>query len=385
VSPREAVGDRKVGLMWLSPDCKHFSKAKGGKPVEKKIRGLAWVAYRWAKEVRPSRVIALENVEEFADWGPLGADGKPCPLRKGFTFRRFVAMLSEPRLRPWTGASSWPRTTARPRRASASSSSRAATASRSCGRSRRTRRGRHGLQPWRTAAECIDFTLPCPSIFLTPAEAKVVGVKRPLAENTMRRIARGLQKFVLDNPKPFIVGGAGRGEVPRRQRRCVDRVAAPDHHRRPERESRRRRARARRDRAGPHRARERDQPAQLDAGRAAAHAMRPGEGWTFRLGGALRRAAVRRAGWAGSTRAVAGAAVADHRPRPQRRAAGGRVHGPAQHRCDRPSDGAAGLDHRRQRLYAGPRHVQPRELSRHRRIASPRTTARAWASRLSSP
>jgi DNA (cytosine-5)-methyltransferase 1 len=92
VDPAEACRGRPVGLAWFSPDCKHFSKAKGGRPVDKNIRGLAWVVVRWAKAVKP-RVIILENVEEFADWGPLGPDGKPCPLRKGFTFRRWVGQL----------------------------------------------------------------------------------------------------------------------------------------------------------------------------------------------------------------------------------------------------------------------------------------------------
>jgi DNA (cytosine-5)-methyltransferase 1 len=204
VSPREAVAGRKVGLMWLSPDCKHFSKAKGGKPVEKKIRGLAWVAYRWAKEVRP-RMIALENVEEFVTWGPLGPDGKPCALRKGFTFRRFVAMLSNLGYtvdwRELVAADYGAPTTRK----------RLFVIARCDGESiawpepTHSKDGRF-LPRWRPAADCIDFTLPCPSIFLTKDEARKVGVKRPLAENTMRRIARGLRKFVLDNPRPFIVG-----------------------------------------------------------------------------------------------------------------------------------------------------------------------------------
>lgn len=92
VAPLVATGGRAVGLAWFSPDCKHFSKAKGGRPVEKKIRGLAWVVIRWAKAVSP-RVIMLENVEEFQDWGPLLDDGTPCPIRKGLTFRRWKKIL----------------------------------------------------------------------------------------------------------------------------------------------------------------------------------------------------------------------------------------------------------------------------------------------------
>ncbi|MAK55464.1 MAG: type II restriction endonuclease subunit M, partial [Pusillimonas sp.] len=94
VNPLEVTQGRPVGLAWFSPDCKHFSKAKGGKPVEKKIRGLAWIVLRWAALVRP-RVIILENVEEFKTWGPLTDDGRPCPNRKGQTFRSFVRQLQE--------------------------------------------------------------------------------------------------------------------------------------------------------------------------------------------------------------------------------------------------------------------------------------------------
>src|SRR5215218_9762576 len=92
VDPVEACAGRPVGLAWFSPDCKHFSKAKGGKPVEKKIRGLAWVVVHWANTVGP-RVIILENVEEFQTWGPLGADNKPCPVQKGATFKRWIGEL----------------------------------------------------------------------------------------------------------------------------------------------------------------------------------------------------------------------------------------------------------------------------------------------------
>jgi len=92
VDPKEAVKGRKVGLAWFSPDCKHFSKAKGGKPVNKKVRGLAWIAVKWAIAVRP-RVIKLENVEEFKTWGPLLENGKPDPKRKGETFQSFIKSL----------------------------------------------------------------------------------------------------------------------------------------------------------------------------------------------------------------------------------------------------------------------------------------------------
>ena len=92
VDPIKVTGNQPVGLVWLSPDCKHFSKAKGGAPVSKRVRGLAWVALRWASKCRP-RVIMLENVEEFKTWGPVGEDGKPCKINKGKTFRSFIRAL----------------------------------------------------------------------------------------------------------------------------------------------------------------------------------------------------------------------------------------------------------------------------------------------------
>ena len=199
VDPVEACAGCPVGLAWFSPDCKHFSKAKGGKPVEKAIRGLAWVAIRWAKLVRP-RVIILENVEEFMTWGPL-IGNRPDPTRKGQTFRRFVHALKRYGYRvAWNEL-------------------------RACDYGAPTIRKRffliarcdglpivwpeptHGdpstlfvasgiLHPWRTAAEIIDWTIPCPSIY---------DRKKPLCKNTMRRIARGLRKFVLEHPQPYIV------------------------------------------------------------------------------------------------------------------------------------------------------------------------------------
>ncbi|MCU2465695.1 DNA cytosine methyltransferase [Enterobacter hormaechei subsp. steigerwaltii] len=235
VNPQLATAGRPVGLAWFSPDCRHFSKAKGSKPVEKEIRGLAWIVIRWALAVRP-RVMMLENVEEFKTWGPLivSADGgqRPDPERAGETFEAFCGMLSggipaghpalvecceflgiaadgmqaqqlvaglgyavdyrelracdfgAPTIRkrffmvmrcdgvPVT----WPEVT------HADPKSPAVQAGK--------------LAPWRTAAECIDWSIAAPSIF---------GRKKPLAENTLKRIARGIQRFVLDNPTPFIV------------------------------------------------------------------------------------------------------------------------------------------------------------------------------------
>jgi DNA (cytosine-5)-methyltransferase 1 len=193
VDPVEACAGRKVGLMWLSPDCKHFSKAKGGKPVSKKIRGLAWTAVRWATAVRP-RVIVLENVEEFQTWGPVDrATNRPCPERKGHTFKRFVA-----RLRRLGYQVEW-----RELRAcdygAPTIRKRLFLIARCDGRSITWPAPTHGkgrAQPWRTAAECIEWSIPCPSIFER---------KKALADNTMRRIARGVQRYVIDSPTPFIV------------------------------------------------------------------------------------------------------------------------------------------------------------------------------------
>lgn len=206
VDPLEVTQGRPVGLAWFSPDCKHFSKAKGGKPREKKIRGLAWIVHRWAALVRP-RVIILENVEEFRTWGPLTADGQPCPVRKGDTFRSFVRQLQEKGY-----AVEW-----RELRAcdygAPTIRKRLFLIARCDGRQIVWPEPTHGApgsaevkagkrKAWRTAAECIDWTIPCPSIFERA---------RPLAEATQRRIARGIQRYVIDAPQPFIVGIDHRG------------------------------------------------------------------------------------------------------------------------------------------------------------------------------
>lgn len=200
VDPRKAAAGRPVALCWLSPDCKHFSKAKGGKPVEKHIRGLAWVAVRWAATVRP-KVIMLENVEEFKTWGPLLKDGKPDQKQKGRTFNCFVNALKRQGYQvDWRElrACDYGAPTIRKR---------LFLIARCDGRPIVWPKPTHGdpespevksgkLKPWRTAAEIIDWSISCTSIFER---------KRPLAENTMRRIARGIQRFVINNPNPFIV------------------------------------------------------------------------------------------------------------------------------------------------------------------------------------
>ncbi len=200
VDPVEACGGKRVGLAWFSPDCKHFSKAKGARPVDRKIRSLAWVAVRWAKAVRP-RVIILENVEEFQDWGPLLPDGRPCPARKGLTFRRFVrALEAEGYAVDWRElrACDYGAPTIRKRLFLIARCDGAPIVwpepTHGDPSSRAVRNGR--LSPWLTAAECIDWSHPCPSIFERP---------RPLAENTLRRIARGIHRFVLEAAEPFIV------------------------------------------------------------------------------------------------------------------------------------------------------------------------------------
>ena len=212
VNPVEACGGHPVALAWFSPDCKHFSKAKGGKPKDKKIRGLAWVALRWAGLVRPE-VIMLENVEEFKTWGPLNRRHHPVRSKKGKTFEKFVQQLQDlgydveyrelvaadygaPTMRKRFFLVArcdgkkivWPEPTHRP------------------SGSREVREG--VSEAYAGAYTQIDFSLPCPSIFDTAEEIREkYGIRavRPLAPKTMERIARGLKKFVLENEEPFIV------------------------------------------------------------------------------------------------------------------------------------------------------------------------------------
>lgn len=212
VDPVKACNGHPVGLAWFSPDCKHFSKAKGGKPKDKNIRGLAWVACRWAGLVRP-RVIMLENVEEFKTWGPLNRGHHPIKSKQGKTFERFVQQLTDlgykvefrelvaadygaPTMRKRFFMIArcdgkpivWPELTHGPADSEA------------------VKAGL--LKPYVGAYTQIDFSRPCPSIFDTSEEIKEkYGIRavRPLAKKTMDRIARGLKKFVLDNPEPFII------------------------------------------------------------------------------------------------------------------------------------------------------------------------------------
>jgi DNA (cytosine-5)-methyltransferase 1 len=212
VSYRDEMRGKRCRFAWFSPDCTFFSKARGGAPfrdrnLARRIRGLAWEVVRCAIEIRPD-VIFMENVEEYQDWCPLGTDGRPDPKKKGSSFRRWVS-----RLRNLGAQVEW-----RQLRAShfgaPTSRKRLFVIIRFDGQPIVWPEPTHGpgRQAYRTAAECIDFSLPVPSIFLTPKEAKawgqahgVAGPKRPLAKATKRRIARGVHKFVLTTPEPFIV------------------------------------------------------------------------------------------------------------------------------------------------------------------------------------
>ena len=244
VDPVEACEGNPVALAWFSPDCKHFSRAKGGKPVDKNIRGLAWVAVKWALAVRP-RILMLENVPEIRTWCPLGADNKPIKERTGETFRGFILALStglpewhpaykemcealsiEPnseearRIQKGLGYNVQYRTLKSCDYGAPTTRTRFYLIARCDGKPivwaepthapRDSEAVKQGLKlPYRTAADCIDWTIPAKSIFERD---------KPLAENTMRRIARGIQKFVIDNPKPFIVPigyGERKGQAPR--------------------------------------------------------------------------------------------------------------------------------------------------------------------------
>lgn len=231
VDPLEACGGRDVTLAWFSPDCTHFSRAKGGKPVDKNIRGLAWVTIRWAALVRP-KVIMLENVPEIRSWGPLGEDGKPIKDRAGETFDGFIKALSVgiPKDHPafpemcetleispdsqladtvskGLGYDVEYRILKSCDYGAPTSRTRFYLIARSDGRAIVWPEPTHAPKdseavksgkklPYHTAAECIDWSIPAQSIFERD---------KPLAENTLRRIARGIKKFVIDNPEPFII------------------------------------------------------------------------------------------------------------------------------------------------------------------------------------
>lgn len=204
VDPKQATQGRPVGVAWFSPDCTHHSRAKGGKPVSQKIRGLAWVVVRWARDVRP-RVILLENVLEWAEWGPLTDDNRPCPKRRGHYFDLWVRQL-----RKLGYAVEWRRLCAADYGAP-TSRTRLFLIARCDGLPIQWPVPTHGpgRKPYRSAAEIINWALPCPSIFLTAEEARTVGCRRPLAPKTMARIAAGIRRYVVEHPDPFIAPVAG--------------------------------------------------------------------------------------------------------------------------------------------------------------------------------
>ena len=224
VDPVEVCRGRKVGIAWFSPDCKHFSKAKGGKPVDKNIRGLAWIVLRWAGTVRP-RVIILENVEEFQTWGPV-RKGKPVKKLTGQTFRKWLDQL-----RNLGYAVEWRELVAADYGAP-TTRKRFFLIARCDGRPIVWPTPTHapadspevkaGLrQPWRSAAEIIDWSLPTPSIFDTKESIREkynLTAQRPLRPNTMARVARGVDKFVIKTASPFLVvvnhSGEFRGQDP---------------------------------------------------------------------------------------------------------------------------------------------------------------------------
>lgn len=204
VDPKKICRGHPVGLMWLSPDCKHFSRAKGGKPVDKNVRGLAWIAVRWAATVKP-RVIILENVPEFVTWGPLTKDSRPDRAKQGRTFKNFVNALKR-----YGYDVDWKELKACDYGAP-TIRKRLFLIARCDGESIKFPEPTHGKGklPYRTAAECIDWSIPCKSIF---------GRSKSLAEKTMIRIARGLDKFTIRSERPFIVPigyGERKGQAPR--------------------------------------------------------------------------------------------------------------------------------------------------------------------------
>lgn len=228
VDPEAVCRGRPVALVWFSPDCKHFSKAKGAALVDRRIRGLAWIALRWAAKVRP-RVIILENVEEFQTWGPV-RKGKPVKKLAGTTFQKFVGQLRalgySVEWRELMAADYGAPTTRRRLVLIARCDGRAIVWPERTHAPRDSVEVRSGkLLPWRSAAEIIDWSLPCPSIFSTKDEIHErygISAVRPLADNTMRRIIRGVDKFTIKSGAPFIVecNHSGGGHVTDSQEPC---------------------------------------------------------------------------------------------------------------------------------------------------------------------
>jgi DNA (cytosine-5)-methyltransferase 1 len=220
VDPLDYLRGKHIGLAWFSPDCKHFSKAKGGKPVERNIRDLAWIIPGWIERIQKSGgkvdVVLMENVEEWKDWGPLIETPRglmPCPDRRGETFEKWkkaIRKLGGKIERRESRACDYGAPTIRKRML---------VIIRFDGKAIVWPEPTHGApdsidvlagrkKPWRTAAEIIDWSLPCPSIFDTSEEIMArMGLRavRPLADNTMARVARGMKRYVLDAERPFLV------------------------------------------------------------------------------------------------------------------------------------------------------------------------------------
>lgn len=229
VDPKTAVRGRHVRLAWFSPDCKHFSRAKGSALIDKKIRGLAWVVLRWAAMVRPD-VIMLENVPEFTTWGPV-RKGKAVKKKAGQTYRQWLRQLHELGYMIETRrlcAADYGAPTIRTRfHLIARCDGKPIIFPERTHAPRDSDEVKHGkCKPWRSASEIIDFSLPCPSIFATKQEIKErygVNAMRPLKDNTLRRIARGLDKFVIKSAEPFIVCNNA-GNAPHRMDKPVPTV-----------------------------------------------------------------------------------------------------------------------------------------------------------------
>jgi DNA (cytosine-5)-methyltransferase 1 len=204
VDPKEACSGRRLGLAWFSPDCTFFSKARGKKPLrddEKRVRGLAWVVLRWARAVFP-RIILLENVEEFEDWGPLGPDALPDKTRAGRTFKAWCSQLRnigyQVEYRMLVGADYGAPTTRK----------RLYLIARCDGQPIIWPRPTHGRglsKSWRIAGGCVDWSIPVRSIF-DPTRP------RPVAESSLRRIGKGLGRHVFDCPRPFLIPVTHQGD-----------------------------------------------------------------------------------------------------------------------------------------------------------------------------
>ena len=192
VDLKKYVKDRHVALMWASPDCTSHSKAKGGKPRERGLRILPWAVYKHARAILPD-VILMENVEEIQQWGPLDAEGHPIKERSGEDYQKFItAMKSLGYIfdcRELVAADYGAPTTRK----------RWYAIFRKDGREIVWPKPTHfkSREPqWKACGDYIDWSDLGRSIYDRP---------KPLADATMKRIANGIRKYVIDNPSPYIV------------------------------------------------------------------------------------------------------------------------------------------------------------------------------------